>query len=133
MSERRRKPKIDHSRGMDHSTLLDMLLSEPEKYGIPPYFNHWKEKFVEKKDGLSAEPDLVFFHEDGSITIVEVKTSPYHQTEGDVRVQLRRGRKFFESLGLDEICLKWAYMEHGKPKCETPAEFILYKLEEQRK
>ena len=130
LESRRRKPKIDHSGGMDHSGLLDEILANYGRYGIPHFLSHYREKFFEKDGGLSAEPDLVLFHKFPLITIIEAKTSPYNKTRSEAIEQLERDKAFFEGLGC-KVKPMWVYMKRGKPKYECPAEFILKELGEQ--
>ena len=114
----------------DHSELIDYIIRNYQNLGIPPATQIWREKHIMKR-GFDIEPDIVFFHKKGLVTLVEATLRIYlEKREGKIQ-QLSVYKLYVEESG--NICHPLlAYLSKGKLIVETPYEFTLEKLAEAR-
>lgn len=114
----------------DHESLLNHVIENPAKFEIPPA--KLVEKEVDVKEAATHfQPDALFHHPDGSVTVVEVSTSPYRRKQEDEIMKFRTAKTYFNGLGVECNCLR-VFLINGKPKFERPVEFLLDDIDKRR-
>jgi len=125
-------PRKEHRTGVfpDHDSVLDAIVADHGRYGIPDYGRLAREEvLIEGPPKLT--PDLVFYHDNNSVTVVEAGTSPYRTKRESNTSRLVRARKHFRDTGVKCSCMV-AYLVEGVLKVETPIEIAFMEVEEER-